>query len=107
MQNNGNQDETRRHGIPPEESGVALLVFLALGLASAALYIANKRYHIRPEQMVESILYLTCLAGAVWVTIHYLWTYKKKQEQTWPRIPAYIPSHKDESHLENAFRQNA
>jgi hypothetical protein len=107
MQSNSKQDEAHRHGLPPEESGAALLAFLALGLVSAALYVANQRYHIRPEQMVESILYLICLAGALWVTVHYLCTYKRKQEQTWPWIPAHIPPHKDESHLESAFRQNA
>jgi hypothetical protein len=107
MQNHDNHDESRRGGLGPEESGVALLVLIVLALASGALYIANKRYHIHTEQLIEGILYLVCIAGAVWVTAHYLWTFKKKQEQTWPMLPAYIPPHRDQSHVENAFRQNA
>jgi hypothetical protein len=107
MQNHDNRDENRRQGLSQEESGVAMLVLFAIVLVSAGLYIANKRYHIRPEQLVEGTLYLACTAGAVWVTGHYVWTFKSKLKTTWPRLPAFISPQKDRYHVENAFRQNA
>ncbi|MGC2744343.1 MAG: type IV secretory system conjugative DNA transfer family protein [Candidatus Angelobacter sp.] len=107
MQHRDKHDESRQHGSGAEESGVALLVFFVIVLASASLYIANKRYHVRPAQLIEGTLYLVCIAGAVWVTVHYLWTFKKKQEQAWPKLPTYVSPRKDQSHVEDAFRKNA
>ena len=100
-------ESTSRHGLSPQERtqvGATLLLVAALGVA---LYIANKRYYIRSEQLIEAILYLVCLVGAVWLIAHYFWTYKEKREKSWPRVPPYIPPRRDRRNIEKAFQQNA
>jgi hypothetical protein len=107
MQDYDNRNESNRHGLGPEERAVFWAVLALLAIVSAILYIANKRYHIKPEQLVEAFLYLICFAGATWLTVHYLRTYKKKRKEIWPQLSAHIPPHEDHSQVQDAFRQNA
>ncbi len=107
MQSHDNNNDTRQHALGPEESSVALLVLFVIVAISVLFYIANKRYHLRPNQLIEGALYLACIAGAIWVTVHYFWTYSKKLEKAWPRLPAYIPPQQDQRHVEKASRQDA
>ena len=69
-----------------ERAEVAVVLFVSL-LFGAIFYIANKRYYIRPEQLIEAALYLICAVGAIWVITHYFLSYREKQEKSWPRVP--------------------
>jgi hypothetical protein len=103
----GNREISSQRGLSPRERaqvGVMLFVIAILGLG---LYIANKRYYIRSEQLIEGVLYLVCLLGAIWLTAYYFWTYKEKRQKSWPRLPLYIPPPKDRRNVEKAFEQNA
>src|SRR5579883_2722935 len=94
------REATNRNTFSPEERTVTALVLIVLSFVGLALYIANKRLFIRPEQLVEGILYIACLLGAVSLVAHYFWTYGKKLEQSWPRIPAFIPPHRDRANVQ-------
>lgn len=108
MPSENNKPETgNRPGFSSRERAeVAVVLFVSL-LFGAIFYIANKRYYIRPEQLIEAALYLICAVGAIWVIAHYFLSYREKQEKSWPRVPPYIPPHKDRRNVEEAFRQNA
>lgn len=101
------REATNRNTFSPEERAVTALVFIVLCFVGLALYIANKRLFIRPEQLVEGILYIACLLGAISLVVHYFWTYRKKLEQSWPRIPAFIPPHRDRANVRKAAKENA
>ena len=108
MQNqSSNRDTGVRQGFTPEERAQTAAVFVVIILVGGALYVAARRYHIRPEQLTELILYMISAFGAIWLVLHYVWTYNKKLENSWPRVPAYIPPHKDRRNVEQAFGQNA
>ena len=101
------QDASGRRVISHEERTLAIMIFLAAGVVGLALYIANTRLHIRPEQLIEGSLYLTCFLVGIWVLVHYLSTYKQKWETSWPRRAAFIPQHRDRVCVARAFQQNA
>src|SRR5215471_19883945 len=101
------RNETSRHNFSQEEralTAIALIIIAAIGLA---LYIANERFHIRPEQLIEGTLYLVCFTGAVWLMLHYALTYRKKLEKTWPRLAAYIPPCRDQGNVQKAFSRTS
>src|SRR5215471_4046245 len=102
-----NREISHQRGLSPGERAQVGGVLLVTAILGVALYTANKRYYIRSEQLIEGILYLVCLVGAVWLIAHYFWTYKEKREKSWPRVPPYIPPHKDRRNVERAFQQNA
>lgn len=83
------------------------VVLIVIAVAGVALYVANKRYYIRSEQLTEGVLYLVCLLAAIWLIVRYHWTYTEKREKSWPRLPAYIPPHKDRANVQKAFQHNA
>src|SRR5215467_8277954 len=101
------RNETSRHNFSQEERASTAIVLIVIAAVGLALYIANKRFHIRSEQLIEGTLYLVCLAGAIWLILHYLLTYRKKLGKTWPRLPAYIPLHRDQANVQKAFTQTA
>ena len=105
-QDSNQETSTRRtlHAHERAEISILLIVIVFVGLS---LYIANKRYHIRPEQLIEGSLYLVCLFGAGWLVLRYFWTYQARIGKTWPRVPAYIAPHKDRMYVQKAFQQNA
>jgi hypothetical protein len=108
MQNESNhRNEANRSNLSPEERATAAIVLVVVCVAGLALYIANARYRIRSEQLIEGVLYLVCFTGSVWLIVHYLWTYTTKRKKSWPRLPAYIPPHKDRAYVEKAFAENA
>src|SRR5215472_3165891 len=102
-----NREITNQRGLSPQERAQTGVVLLLSAILGAALYIANKRYYIRPEQLIEGVLYFVCLVGAMWLTLHYCLTYKNKREKSWPRVPPYIPPQKDRRNVEKAVQQNA
>jgi len=102
-----NREISHQRGLSPRERAQVGGVLLVTAILGVALYIANKRYYLRSEQLIEGILYLVCLVGAVWLIAHYFWTYKEKRDKSWPRVPPYIPPHKDRRNVERAFQQNA
>jgi len=102
-----NRETTNQRGLSPQERAQTGVVLLLSAILGAALYIANKRYYIRPEQLIEGVLYFVCLLGAIWLTVHYCLTYKDKREKSWPRVPPYIPPQKDRRNVEKAVQQNA
>jgi len=96
-----------RHLASQQEPMLAAILFLIMGVAGAACYVANHRYHIRSEQLLEGSLYLVCLIAALWMTVHCCTTYKRKWDKSWPRRPIFVPPHKDRAYVEKAFEQNA
>lgn len=101
------RNEISRHNLSQQERAVTAIVLCVIAAVGFALYIANTRYHIRPQQLIEFTLYLICLIGAGWLTLYHLLTYRKKLGKTWPRLPAYIPPHKDQANVQKAFNQSA
>ena len=102
--NGGTND---RHLASQQEPMLAAILFLIMGVAGTACYVANHRYHIRSEQLLEGSLYLVCLIAALWMTVHCCTTYKRKWDKSWPRRPIFVPPHKDRAYVEKAFEQNA
>jgi hypothetical protein len=108
MQNdNSNHVSGARPGLSPQERALAASAFVAIALVGIVFFVATRRYHVRHEQLTESILYLVCLAAAIWLIVRYFWTYDKKVEKAWPRLPAYIPPHRDRRNVQKAIAQNA
>lgn len=102
-----NRETTNQRGLSRQERAQTGMVLLLSAILGAGLYIANKRYYIRPEQLIEGVLYFVCLVGAMWLTLRYCLTYKNKREKSWPRVPPYIPPQKDRRNVEKAVQQNA
>ena len=102
-----NREITNHRGLSPREWAQTGVMLVLSAIFGAVLYIANKRYYIRPEQLIEGVLYLVCLLGAIWLTVHYCLTYQGNREKSWPRVPPYIPPQKDRRNVEKAFQQNA
>jgi hypothetical protein len=108
MQNDSNhRNETNRSNLSSEESATIGILLVFAGVVGLALFIAKERYHIRPEQLIEGTLYLICFTGSLWLIVRYLWTYTTKRIKSWPRVPAYIPPHRDRGNVEKAFEENA
>lgn len=105
-QDNNHETSTRRT-LPADERAEIAIVLVVIVLVGFSLYIANKRYHIRPEQLTEGSLYLFCLFAVLWLVLRHFWTYQAKLEKAWPRVPAYIAPHKDSTYVQKAFQQNA
>lgn len=101
-----NQNRDQRGFSSRERAQVGVVLFFTVVLGFS-LYVAKKRYYIRPDQLIEGILYILCFLVVVWLTAHYFWTYKDRREKSWPRVPPYIPPHKDRRNLEKALDQNA
>lgn len=101
-----NQNSDQRGFSSRERTQVGVVLFFTVVLGFS-LYVANKRYYIRPDQLIEGILYILCFLVSIWLTAHYFWTYKDRREKSWPRVPPYIPPHKDRRNLEKALDQNA
>jgi len=72
-QDNNRETNTRRT-LPAHETAEITIVLVVIVLVGISLYIANKRYHIRPEQLTEGSLYLVCLFGAFWLVLRHFWT---------------------------------
>jgi len=102
-----NHETSTRRTLPAHEGAEIAILFVVIVLVGLSLYIANKRYHIRPEQLIEGSLYLVCSFGGLWLIFRHFWTYHAKLEKSWPRVPAYITPHQDSINVRQAFLQNA
>ncbi|HTC92021.1 MAG TPA: type IV secretory system conjugative DNA transfer family protein [Terriglobales bacterium] len=98
---------SREHHRMQEENAPLVLTVLILVILGFAFYILVRRYHVRPYQLAEGGIYLTCLLAAIGVAIHYLWTRREKRENAWPHPPIYVPALTDARHVRNAVSQNA
>src|SRR5689334_22121160 len=92
---NSNHETSTRRTLPADERAEITILLIVIVFVGLALCIANKRYHIRPEQLIEGSLYLGCLFAVLWLVLRRFWSYQAKLEKTWPRVPAYIAPHKD------------
>ena len=105
--NSNRESDARRGGLSAQERMLAALVFGLIALVGVVFFVATKRYHIRPEQCIEAILYIASLGGGIWIVAAYLLTYNRKLENSWPRLPTYIPPHRDRSNVQKAVEKNA
>lgn len=90
-----------------EDHSREIIVFGIVLSISLALYIGYKRYHLRPQQLVEAGIYLVCLAVGVWEGFRYFWNFKKRRLETWPHPPVHIPLLKDREYVTTALGQNS
>jgi hypothetical protein len=99
----GRRDYNQTH----EESAPLVLVVLVTLFFIIIAYLLTTRFHVRPHQLVEVIIYLIAFAALLTAVAWHFLTLKARRENTWPHAPVLIPMLKDESHVLKAFAQNA
>jgi hypothetical protein len=90
-----------------EESLGFVLVLVALVLVVAGSYILVMRFHLRPAQLVEGVLYLLFASIDCISIAWYVITLPRRRETTWPHPPLYIPPERDRKAVQTAYNQNA
>jgi len=89
------------------ESMVVVATAIGVALAGALAYILVVRFHFRPSQLIEFVLYaLSVIAAGLSVT-WYLLTSKRRREEKWPHPPLFVGQAKDRAAVKTAFEQNA
>jgi hypothetical protein len=104
---NSYQQGWREHRVSREENIALVIAVVVLVVVSLGAYIAVRRLHIRPYQLVEAGLYLLCLLTALFLTARHLWTRRKRREETWPHPPLFVPMLKDQAYVQRALGKNA
>ena len=89
------------------ESGTLGLVVLIPVLCGIVYYLLTARYHLRPRQIVEALIYLGCLLLSAWLIAQYAVTYRKKRMAVWPQPRIHVPLLKDREETRKAHAQNA
>jgi hypothetical protein len=90
-----------------EKSLGFVLVLVALVLVVAGSYILVMRFHLRPAQLVEGVLYLLFASIDCISIAWYVITLPRRRETTWPHPPLYIPPERDRKAVQTAYNQNA
>jgi hypothetical protein len=90
----------------PESMAVVATV-VVVALAGALTYILVVRFHFRPSQLVEFVLYALFVLGAALSVTWHLVTRRRRREENWPHPPLFISHAKDRSAVKKAFEQNA
>jgi hypothetical protein len=67
-----------------EENTAAIVTFIGLIAGSLVLYILNKRFYVRPQQLVEISIDVACLALGIYITYRYFRHFKKRRLEAWP-----------------------
>jgi hypothetical protein len=80
---------------------------VVVALAGALTYILVVRFHFRPSQLVEFVLYALCVLGAALSVAWHLLTKRRRREENWPHPPLCVGQAKDHSAVKKAFEQNA
>jgi hypothetical protein len=90
-----------------EENRTPVSSFLSLAAIAFVVYVAGKRLHLRPHQLIEGGIYLIC-SFAAWVsTLGHFWTLKRRRQDTWPHPAIHVPMLKDSAHVRKAFSENS
>src|ERR1043166_8320778 len=82
-----------------EENTAAIVTFISLIAGSLVLYILNKRFYVRPQQLVEISIDVACLALGIYITYRYFRHFKKRRLEAWPHPPVHIPLLKDRQYM--------
>lgn len=90
-----------------EESLAFALAVVAVILLAAGSYILVNRFHLRPSQLVEGLLYLLYASGTVISLAWYLLALRRRREANWPHPPLFVSQAKDRAAIKAANEQNA
>jgi hypothetical protein len=96
----------REYGQEPGNIAVAAGVVGLLSVSGTA-YVLIVRFHFRPAQLAELVLYfLYALAAGLTIAWHLL-TSRRRREENWPHPPLFIPIRKDRAAVRSAFAEDA
>lgn len=90
-----------------EENTAVTITFIVLIAISLGLYILNKRFYVRPQQLIEASIDLACLLAGLLITFFYLRHFNERRLETWPHPPVHIPLLKDREYMAKAFARNS
>lgn len=97
----------REFHLSREENTEAVVTFLALAVVGFSFYLLYARFHVRTHQLVEASIDLTCLTVAVFLTVRYFLSRKKRRETSWPHPAIHVPLLKDRDYVRKAFARNS
>lgn len=97
----------RAYQFRQEESLAFVLAVVIVIVLAAGYYILWNRFHIRPAQLIELLLYAVYGLTSVIVIVWYYATLRRRREQNWPHPPLYICPEKDRKAVALAHKQNA
>ena len=98
----------RRPYYHDQEENIAVVAAVVVVVLAAGLsYVLVVRFHLRPAQLVELLLYAMCAIAATLSVIWYSLTLRKRREANWPHPPLFITQAKDRAAVESASEQNA
>jgi type IV secretory system conjugative DNA transfer VirD4/TraG family protein len=96
---------TYRH--EQEENPAIVLAVVAFAVIAVGAYILVNRFHLRPAQLVEGLIYLLLALAAAISTAWYVVTLRKRREANWPHPPLFISQARDRKAVKAAYEQNA
>lgn len=90
-----------------EENPAIVLGVVAIVVIAAGAYILIHRFHLRPAQLVEGLIYVLLALAAAISTAWYGSTLRRRREANWPHPPLFISQAKDRKAVQVAYDQNA
>ena len=108
MGSHNSNDYGRRefHLSRKDEAAVAVTLLLLIALA-ASLYVLTTRFFVRPLQLAELGLDLSCILAALAVCTWYLRVRRGRLRDAWPHPPIFISQLRDDRHVGRALRSGA
>lgn len=89
------------------ENPVVVVALVGFVLAIGFAYIVVLRFHIRPAQFGEMVLYFLYFVIAALTVFWHLTKRGSRREHNWPHPPLFISASKDRTAVKDAFGRNA
>src|SRR5690242_7714713 len=86
-----------------EDDGALALTLLAVTTLAGCLYVLATRFYLRPLQLAELALDLSCLMAILAACSRHVRGRRARVADAWPHPPVFIPRLRDDRYVRRAF----